>query len=144
MTPAEQTLTLLETCQQDMHHLDELRRQAGAVTRHTLALTGPIGYGIQNIIKLVTRSHHELAGDVERYRQRRRAIRQDSRKTSQQKRREIDALEKATVRNLGAKVRAARNKKRLARGRGAKAVTRRDVRTAKRSLYGTAFGTRGI
>lgn len=149
MTPAEQMLTLLEHTQQEMTvSLDELSRRAGNVLRHGLMATDTVmgGYGrypLSYVIKQVTRSYHNLQGDVDRYKAKKRAIRQSD-KPRQQKRRELDALEKTTLASLGAKVRAARNKKRMARGKEGHGVTRRDIRTAKRSLYGTTFGTRVV
>jgi hypothetical protein len=138
-SPAQYTLALLEAV--NAEQMNEISRRTGNVLR-VASRAIPMSYGLVGLIKAVTRSYHNLEGDVKRYRLKKKAIRQDPNKTQQQKRREIDALEKATVASLGAKVRAARNRKRMHRGRGAKPTTRRDVRAAKRAIYGTTFGSR--
>ena len=137
----EQLIGDLDEALEDQE-LHEISRRAGNVLRHAVTLGDPRTYALRGLAKLIVRSYHNLEGDVARYKQKKKAIRQDKTKTREQKRREIDALERQTLHLLSSKVRQERNKKRLAKGRATKNITKRDIRTAKRAVYGTPFGTR--
>lgn len=132
MTPAEQLLRQLESVQS----LDEAPRSNWMRNVSTLGTSAVIS----SLVSQVTKRYHNLEGDVHRFRQKKKAIRA-SEKPRDQKRREIESLEKQFAQQLGAKIRQQRDRMRRAKGKTARGTTqKRDVRTAKRALHGNPFG----
>lgn len=128
MTPAEQLLS----------QLDQLQERRGDLARGMVTLGG--SSVIQGLVRQVTQRYHNLQGDVNRFRMKKKEIRRSA-KSKEQKKHEIDALEKQFAQQLGAKIRQQRDRARQIRGKAGHVITkRRDLRTARRALHGNPFG----
>lgn len=122
-------------------------RTAGHFSPLLLHKPPGLGYIGAGITKGIVRHHHGLKSHIADYKATKKSIRKNGMLRPHEKRAQLDTLEKDTLHKIATKVGQQRDASRVAAGKYTKrdaGPTKRDVRTAKRSVYGSLAGTRVI